>query len=115
MKILITGFAGSGKSLFSRYLLSHYSGIYPNYSIVDIDDFPNFNDFQAKALYSQNCFVVLQNERFFKENIKFDRVYRCSRLDDNFLITDGFLRQEFDLNDFKPYFLSDLDYLFSKA
>ena len=68
MRILITGRPATGKTLYSTYLAdTRY-----NYPIYEVDNFSDFNVLTDKVKEIENCIVVIQHEKFFKEKLKFD-------------------------------------------
>lgn len=104
MKILITGHPGSGKSIFSKYLSSKYK----NFTIIEFDDFyPDIKAFESKAQSTDDCIVVIQHQKFIKSLIKFDKVYKCTRVAfDVFQVDDGSTVNNFAFLDFEQYFVN---------
>lgn len=76
MRILITGVPGTGKTLYSTYLAdTRY-----NYPIYEADNFSDFNALTEKIKELENCIVVIQHKKFFKEKLKFDLHLECYRI-----------------------------------
>lgn len=79
MKILITGGPGTGKTLYSVFLADNLH----NLPIIESDNFTDFSSFTNKVKELSNCIAVVQDSKFFTEQLKFDQHFRCSRNMDN--------------------------------
>jgi len=91
MKILITGKAGAGKSL----LLARFKAN-PDYSHFDFFDIDDHQELARLIRNSDNCFAVVQSEKFLPHDLSFDRKYFCLREygSDYTTISDGLISEK---------------------
>ena len=111
MKILITGHPGSGKSIFARYLKTQY----PDFTIIEFDECGlDRKWFYTNIEKTENCIVVIQHQKFLQAPIKFDKVYKCTRVEfDAFQVDDSSTVKKFAFLDFEQYFDPRLDGVFN--
>lgn len=95
MKILITGMAGSGKSLFLARFKAN-----PKYRHFDFFDTDDYQELARLIRNSENCIAVAQAKSLLPCDIHFDRKYSCLReFNSNYItISDGFIFEQVKIN-----------------